>query len=93
MSKLEKAFNKFHKENPHVYRMFDEYAREAFATGRKLFAVATVWEVMRWYTTVKTNDPTYKLNNNHKAYYARLWMSRMEKREGFFRTRKLRSGE
>ena len=93
MSKLEKEFQEFHRENPHVYGLFHRFAMEAWSSERKAFSVAMIWERMRWYTLIETKDETYKLNNNHKAYYARLWMGLDPKREGFFRTRRLTSGD
>ncbi len=92
MNNLEKAFRKFHAGNPLVYDLFDKYAKLAKATGRDNFSVAMIWERMRWYTTIETTDPVYKLNNNHRAYYARMWMARNPGNKGFFRTRAVKVG-
>ena len=47
----------------------------------------TQWERLRWYTEIETNDPDFKLNNNHKAYYSRMYMDDFPEAKGFFRTR------
>ena len=44
-------------------------------------------ERIRWETAIQTSDPHLKINNNHRAYYARLWMKRNPEHKGFFRTR------
>lgn len=87
--RLVRAFRKFHNTNPHVYDLFNHFALEAVGSGRSNFGVSMIWERMRWYTVVETDTAdTYKLNNNHRAYYARLWMKNNPRWEGFFRTRK-----
>jgi len=87
---LVKAFRVFHRQNPAVYRLFNRFAREAVDSGRPYFGVAMIWERMRWYTLVETVGDPIKLNNNHRAYYARLWMHENPQHAGFFRTRRVR---
>lgn len=88
---LREAFAKFHEENPQVYEMFKKFANQAIEAGRDRFSVAMIWERMRWYTMVETTGEPFKLNNNHKAYYARLFMDDFSEHAGLFRTRRLTS--
>ena len=50
-------------------------AREWIAhTGRHKLGIATLYERARWEITLTTTDPDFKLNNDYRAYYARLLM-------------------
>ena len=69
-----RRFFDFHDQNPHVYNLVKKYALEAKTASRSRFGIAMIWERMRWYVTIETNDRFFKLNNNHKACYARMLM-------------------
>lgn len=71
---LKGEFEEFHANNPHVYELYVKYALEAKARGRRRFSIAMITERIRWYTTIETDDDEYKINNNHKAFYARKLM-------------------
>ncbi len=90
-NELERAFRAFHSANPEVYVLFKKYARQAARAGRKNFGVAMIWERMRWHTLVETQGDSYKLNNNHRAYYARMFMEEHPQHAGFFRTRRVKN--
>jgi len=64
----------FHVENPEVYVMVKKFAVQAKESKRNRFGIAMIWERMRWFTMIETTDKTYKLNNNHKAFYSRMLM-------------------
>lgn len=85
---LEIAFEAFHRDNPYVYELFKRFAGQAIASNRAHFGVSAVWERLRWETQIVTfNDDDLKLNNNHRAYYARMFMRDFPESDGFFRTR------
>jgi len=88
-SKLQRAFEEFHKENPHVYEVFKRFTFEAIGAGRNRFGAWMIWNRMRWYTTIETRGEAFKLNNNHIAYYARMFMADFPQHDGLFRTRKV----
>jgi len=81
---LQLAFDKFDRENPQVYAMICKLADQAIAAGHKKFAIATIYEVMRWETTVTTNSSPFRLSNNHRAFYARKWMQEHPQYPDFF---------
>ena len=82
------AFKRFHRENPHVYRLIERFAHEAYNAGRTNFSISMVVERIRWETAIVTrSDDGFKIPNDHRAYYARLYMAKHD-RIGFFRTRK-----
>ncbi len=96
-SDLELKFEQFHSDNPHIYTLFCRFALEA-ARRRDHYSVAAIWERIRWHLDVETDeemknpddrDKSLKLNNNHKAYYARMFHKDHPHLDGFFRTREL----
>lgn len=89
---LEKKFWEYHRENPQVYALFDRFASEAVNRNRKRFSANMIFERMRWYTVIETGGDEYKLNNNYRAYYARLWMRNHPDHDDLFETRFLPSG-
>ena len=81
------AFEKFHEENPKVYRLFKRFAFAAINTGHEHLSSEMVINRIRWETSVETRDEEYKINNNHKPFYARLFETDFPHHEGFFRKR------
>lgn len=79
-----KSFWKFHAENPRVYELVKRFANEAKNSGRTHFGIKMIWERLRWYTTIETNDEKFKLCNNHHSCYARLLMLEDPSFEAFF---------
>lgn len=77
-------FWQFHQENPQVYELVKRFAYEAKNKGRKHFGIQMIWERIRWYTTVETNDLEFRLSNNHCSCYARLLMIDDPSFEAFF---------
>lgn len=92
-SRLQKAFEKFHAENPHVYALFRKYAIMAKQRGFEHFGAAAVFERLRWHLNFETTGEEFKLNNNYRAFYARKLMREYPEFEDFFRIRKQRSEE
>jgi hypothetical protein len=87
--RLEREFRQFHEANPQIFDRLVELARKAKFWGRRHYGIAALWEVMRWDFFSKVNSPIdeFKLNNNHRAYYARLIMATCPDLDGFFHTR------
>jgi hypothetical protein len=89
---MEAAFWTFHSDNPEVYRLFDRFTRYAIQRGRKRFSAYVVFERIRWETSLETSEGDYKLNNNHRPYYARLWLRNNPAFSDFFSTRETTAG-
>ena len=81
----------YHENNPRIYQLICAYAEAAIRRGHNKYAIATIWERIRWEITVDTNDIDFKMPNNHRAYYARLWLKDHPQHPGFFRLAELRS--
>jgi len=88
---LEREALDFHRENPRVYVLVCRFAQEAIDRGATKYAIATIWERLRWEVQIVTGDMDFKLPNNHRAYYARLWLKNHPQYPDFFRTCTLRS--
>lgn len=91
-SKLERAFREFHAANPHVYELFKRFAFEAIESGASKLGAGDVWERMRWHSRVETKGDEYRLNNNHRAYYARMFERDFPDHEGVFAKRRVKRG-
>jgi hypothetical protein len=61
--------------------------------GHRHLGALTVLHRIRWETGTATTDPDFKINNNHAAYYARLFMADHPTHRGFFRTRRVLAAE
>lgn len=94
MDDLEQKALDFHNRNPHVYELFVQLAKKA-AKRHNTLSVAQIWEVMRWEYSFRTDETALdpdtgeplKLNNNHRAYYARWFMDEYPKLGARFKTR------
>ena len=91
---IKEQFYAFHTSNREVA---DELALLAFDLqdkGHKRGGMKMLFEVLRWQRMMRTSDPSseFKLNNNYTSHYARLLADIHPRFEGFFETRRLRSG-
>lgn len=88
-------FEKFHQANPGVYRVLISLAREAKRKGLTRIGIATLYERARWEFLVGDSLALdgYKLNNNHRAFYARLIMEQEQDLAGMFETRRQKAVE
>lgn len=77
---------KYDQENPHVFTLFERFAREALNKGFKNFGAAAIIERMRWHTAMESTDEQFKISANHTAFYARKLMAQYPEFAGFFRT-------
>lgn len=78
-------FEEFHTTNPAVYDVLAALARQWItATGRKKLGIGALYERARWEIALATGDPDYKLNNNFRAFYARLIMRQEADLAGLF---------
>jgi len=86
---LKQKWWEFHKANPQVYELFKRFTFEALRSGRKNYSANAIFERIRWHSEIETQGDDFKLNNNHRPYYARLFMHDYPEYDGFFRTREL----
>jgi hypothetical protein len=85
---ISSSFDVFHAENPQVYRILVRLARQwVSSTGRHSLGIGALYERARWEIAIATSDPDYKINNNFRAFYARLIMHRELDLVGLFELR------
>lgn len=87
---LKRKWWEWHKENPHVYELFERFAFEAIGKGHDRLSAWLIVNRIRWETTVETNGGDFKISNDFIAYYSRLFMHMHPEYDGFFRTKELR---
>ena len=84
--KIQVAFLKFHRDNPHVYRMLVKFARQVKDSGRRKYGIKSLFERLRWHLDFETkSDTDFKLNNNYTSRYARLLMETETDHKKLFR--------
>jgi hypothetical protein len=72
--KLFEAFRVFHRANGHVWYLFERFAMEVVARGFRHYSADAVMHRVRWETTMSTRSVDgLKINNNHVAWYARVF--------------------
>ena len=89
MSDIETAFWRFHAHNPHVYGLFNKFAMDLVDRGYTRLSANRIVERIRWETMIDTVDPRFKINNNHRPYYARMWMKKNPTMGISFETRRV----
>lgn len=86
------AFDKFHAENPDVWRHFEKFTLELIEAGHLHYSADAVCHRIRWHLDVETkSEDGLKLNNNYTAHYARLFAARYPQHATFFRCRRRKS--
>lgn len=89
---LRNEFEIFHRANPRVYELINFYASDAIRQGYKKYAIADIWENIRRDMKTSTDaEAPFNCPNNHRAYYARMWLNDNPGYPKFFRTSELRS--
>ncbi len=84
---LARKFWKFHRENPQVYLALKGMALKLQKAGVKSWGIGNLFERLRYDYAIKTRGDNFILNNNHRAFFARLLMREVPSLEDFFRTR------
>tara|TARA_R110000850_G_scaffold52548_1_gene126907 strand:- start:1156 stop:2637 length:1482 start_codon:yes stop_codon:yes gene_type:complete len=83
-------FVRFNKQNPEIYAAVEKFTREVIHTGRVQYSVNAIFERIRWHTEIETRGEDFKLNNNYRACYARMFMYRNSRHGEFFKVRDMR---
>ena len=89
----QEKFEQFDRENPLVYLALRKMALELVDRGTDRFAIATLFEVLRWRHYMRTTGSEFKLNNSHRAFYSRLLAKNEPRLADVFETRKSRADE
>jgi hypothetical protein len=87
---LKRKWWEWHKQNPHVYELFEKFTLDAISKGHERLSAWLIVNRIRWETAVETRGDDFKISNDFIAYYARLFMHNHPRYEGFFKTKQLR---
>ena len=75
------------EKNPQVWVLFQKYANEALASGRKYFSARTIIERIRWDSSVVERQSALKISDHVSPYLGRKLMAEDVRFQGFFRTK------
>lgn len=67
-------FEKHHRINPHMLLKIFEIVDGLVRRGWTRCGISLIFERLRWLHAMETKNDKYKLNNNYRAFYARLVM-------------------
>ena len=87
VSASEQKFRIFHEANPRVYELFKRFTFEAMNRGHQQLSAEMIINRIRWETKVVTTDADYKINNDYKPFYSRLFIVEHPQHKDFFRLR------
>lgn len=85
-------WRKYHFDNPKIWVWFQQFAYQAIEAGHARYSSDAILHRIRWHVTVETKSSEFRINNNHSAYYGRLFTKMYPNRGEFFETRELTSG-
>lgn len=87
-------FRAFHKDNPEVYEEFEERCLDIIEADFKHYGARAIWEEMRWHFLpangkfkYRDGQKSFKLQNNHCPYYAKMFIEDHPQHKGFFMIR------
>ena len=87
MSNIEERALIFHLDHPGVYQALVQMARTLKDKGHSKIGIGMLWEVLRWRWMMSAPKGDYKMNNDYRAFYARMIMEKEPDLKGFFNTR------
>ena len=80
----------WHKDNPQVWKKFEEYTLQAIESGRKKYSQWAVINRIRWNAEVETKGEEFKISNDYICFYARLFHARYPDYNDFFSLKPLK---
>ena len=87
ISSLYDQFLWFHEANPEILIILEKISLDLVQQGWDKGSINLIFERVRWLYAIQTRGDKYKLNNNHRAFYARLLMMVNPGLDGFFSIR------
>lgn len=78
---------RFHRLNPHVYAMCAAQARKMLVDGQGQLDIGGIWEDVRQ-ESEGTRGESLKLNNDFRAFYARMLTAQEPDLAGCFKLRR-----
>jgi hypothetical protein len=85
-------FKEFHAANPQIWELFERFALDVAARGMKTYGAAAITERVRWHVAIDARGADVKINNDFRAYYARMFNAKHPHLD-LFNTRVRRSAD
>jgi hypothetical protein len=82
-------FEKWHKDNPVIWKYFERFSLEAVAKNRKKISHWLIINRIRWEVYVLTTGEDFKISNDFIAFYARLWRKHHPEHKDLFNIKKM----
>lgn len=91
---MREEWSRFHNAHPEVWALFQRFTFDRINRGFAHYGVGAIMERVRWETAIGADldEEEFKINNNHRAFYARFFMGYYPEHAGFFRVREQTSG-
>lgn len=90
---IREGFEAFHKENPHIYKAFEQQVINAVQKGRTKLSAKLIVNWIRWNQFLESSDDNWKINDAYQSMYAREFIKNHPEHSGIFEMRKLRAEE
>jgi len=85
---MREEWSRFHDAHPEVWILFKRFTFDRIERGFAHYGAGAIMERVRWETAAGAGEEEeFKINNNHRAFYARFFMGHYPEHEGFFRVR------
>jgi hypothetical protein len=76
----------YHKKNPQIYEMYKKFAFQAIKSKRPYYSSEMIINRVRWETMTKA-ESGFKIANEMKAFYSRLFILEHPTFQNFFKQR------
>jgi hypothetical protein len=76
----------YHKKNPQIYEMYKKFAFQAIKSKRPYYSSEMIINRVRWETMTKA-ESGFKIANEMKAFYSRLFVLEYPTYQNFFKQR------
>ncbi len=99
---IQRAFEKFHENNPHVYKLFEKETKHAIIDkNKKKLSAKMIINAIRWNIFLETvddveftdkdgNKTVFRINDAYTSRYARLFIQKNPEYENIFNLKELR---
>jgi hypothetical protein len=81
-------FELYHKDNPQIYETFRAFTLRAINRGHRHLSAEFIYNIIRWETGVTEKGGEFKINNNYKPFYSRMFMKEFPEYADFFEKRR-----
>jgi hypothetical protein len=85
-------FERYHRNNPHVYDLFKRYAFAIIQRGIRRTSVWLIMNRIRWEMTVETYGDEFKICNDYFALYARMFVVENPDYRDLFQLKTMKAG-